>query len=338
MTEIQTIIRWRFPTAAPRFSGLPLAIQVISMPLWHESDTRPTNPALRQEDGAEHSNTTSQTASQSPKKLVRPTDLLLNGLPPPVTHSGPASFKMFDTPPKTVKQRLLIYWNNFTYRLGTVSVPDTIPLSNTNYKFGDSQSFDGENGEKEGPVERPKLTPAERNAGVDQVVVDREWPEELKHAYAQQEADQASTSLAPQNDTSSELSRGGVVSPYYVLRYRIWPRLIDVFNVRFEDKRAELAYRQVCRVLPRMHCMLSVWYGSQDAWALNKPLTLWSSLWLIINWILGCAFTTQFLVIDKAFYIGVRAVLDYPKTTSIYFLRLLQPSVFLWCMSPPLQS
>lgn len=44
-----------------------------------------------------------------------------------------------------------------------------------------------------------------------------------------------------------------------------------------------------------------------------QPLALWSAVFFIINWVLGCAFIPKpYQLIDKIFYFGVAPALTLP--------------------------
>lgn len=47
---------------------------------------------------------------------------------------------------------------------------------------------------------------------------------------------------------------------------------------------------------------------SKESWFLKKHLALYTSIWIVLNWILGCAFIPHNPVVtqDKIFYFGVR--------------------------------
>jgi osomolarity two-component system sensor histidine kinase SLN1 len=51
-----------------------------------------------------------------------------------------------------------------------------------------------------------------------------------------------------------------------VIRYRMWPAILDFFTLHFDDPASEDRYRK-------------------ETWFLQKTLSIWSAFFLIMNWV-----------------------------------------------------
>lgn len=127
---------------------------------------------------------------------------------------------------------------------------------------------------------------------VDEVVVDRSWADELE-SDASSILDEAGS----QHSTATSASwlhlptpRGGFWARnryLMLLRFKIWHPLWEFLSPRFEDDETEAQYQK-------------------EVWAQSKGLAIWSSLFFIINWILGTIFIPKPIVLgDKIFYYAV---------------------------------
>ncbi|TFK71432.1 hypothetical protein BDN72DRAFT_837652 [Pluteus cervinus] len=133
---------------------------------------------------------------------------------------------------------------------------------------------------------------------VDEVVVDRSWFEEPKSS-AHSDADEVGShrSHASVDELPFQPTRSGFWtrnSTLIFLRWRLWPNLMEFFSSRFADPQLEEAYQR-------------------EEWAQTKGLSLWSSLFFIINWLLGVVFIqTPVVLADKIFYYGFAPAFTVP--------------------------
>lgn len=133
---------------------------------------------------------------------------------------------------------LRVHWASFKKRIGTVTAPSTSSV------MGESSAA--------GSYHRKQ--PAEDdddNDEVDEVVVDRTWTEEIKSSVAHSEAGaspeksdglrQPGTSV---DHESIEHHSGfwGLWTPLLVLRWRIYPFIVDFFTSSYFDPNAEQHY------------------------------------------------------------------------------------------------
>jgi osomolarity two-component system sensor histidine kinase SLN1 len=78
------------------------------------------------------------------------------------------------------------------------------------------------------------------------------------------------------------------------LRWNLYPLAQDFFSSTYQDKATEAVY-------------------AREQWAMQKSLASWSCIFMIVNWILGCAFIPQPVTqADAIFYYGVATVLTFP--------------------------
>ncbi|KAJ6619945.1 hypothetical protein B0H10DRAFT_1912522 [Mycena sp. CBHHK59/15] len=161
---------------------------------------------------------------------------------------------------------------------------------------------------------------------VDRIVVDRTWASEPSRSLQEDEGNrtaESKSSITPLTPFQEGWQPSGVVQrcipPVF---WRIWVMLMHFFNPTFPDDRSERHY-------------------NREDWSFSKPLARWSALWLIINWILGCAFAPQPRVtMDSVFYYGVAPVFsvpvilmvafDWPRDRSLLYQIFLGWSTWMW--------
>lgn len=199
--------------------------------------------------------------------------------------------------------RLQSFWEGFKERIGT----GTAPSSST---FGDDATADRSytyHDKRTAPDEEPE------DDELDEVVVDRIWSDEYHSTISHlSEHGQSSPEKSGHPDLSSvaqdELTPRSPLQTLKRMQEVTVAIFMAVFSSRFVDDKKERHYQQ-------------------EEWFVKKPLALVTSLWWIVNWILGVVFVHK---TDKSLAIG-----DY-----VYYFgyRSLQCSVSLLCCSLCLTS
>ncbi|KAL5531605.1 hypothetical protein ACEPAG_4482 [Sanghuangporus baumii] len=154
---------------------------------------------------------------------------------------------------------------------------------------------------------------------VDEVVVDRSWgrsgtisesvsddEDGLKSsgvARNPKSADNSGTSTSGDFDGHNHPSHGFWSScpPLTIIRWRLWPAAVSFFSPRFPNQKSEDHYKK-------------------EIWFQSKPLALWSALFFVINWVLGCALLPRpFSIADNIYFFGVAPVLTLPIPFLVMF-------------------
>lgn len=216
---------------------------------------RPPSPAFSVENG-------STTIALTPMSRS-PCD---KGLPTPVTQRVTASLarrkKRTRIDDNARMKGLRAYWEHFLRKMGSGTAPSS------------SSAFDDSTGEGSSS-NRAKAAAAalqeEEDAPLDDVVVDREWADDVKtssttHSEQGQSPDKSGGSgqLGGTNtDQDSVAVRAdgfwGSCLPLIWLRWRLWPFLLGFFCTRFLDEKSEEHY-------------------SKENWFLRKVRRCWSLL------------------------------------------------------------
>ncbi|KAG5644869.1 hypothetical protein DXG03_007510 [Asterophora parasitica] len=205
---------------------------------------------------------------------------LEDSLPPPVlANSNSISIR------RKKKARvggLAVHWARFKRRVGTGTAPSSSSL------VGESTGESNNYLRREGPLQ-------DDGGEVDEVVVDRIWSEDIKSSTTHSEhgaSPEKSGGSHPMGQSASDrgsLAPEGFWStfrPIVFLRWRLWPKFAKIFVTRFADEKSEAQYEQ-------------------ENWFMKKSPALWASLWLIVNWVLGCIFTKPlYQHFDRIFYFG----------------------------------
>ncbi|KDR80820.1 hypothetical protein GALMADRAFT_241276 [Galerina marginata CBS 339.88] len=239
-----------------------------------------------------------------------------HSLPPPVLQSSAASQSRRRKKSARING-LSVHWARFKKRLGTGTAPS-------------SSSQIGESAAEHSYTRRMEMS--ETSDYVDEVVVDRTWTDEIKSSISHSEhggsPEKSGGSHPPEraSDHDSIIDDGfwNLSTPLTILRYRTWPFIMEIFSSRFLDEKAEEHY-------------------AQESWFLKKSLAIWASLWLIVNWVLGCIFIPHnpIVQLDKIFYFGVAPLLSFPIVFMVMYDwprdRPYTYQVFLivsiWCWS-----
>lgn len=258
-------------------------------------------------------------------------------LPPP---AAAAIATTYNRPKKTLRidggPGLRIYWARFRRRLGAGTAPSTSSLVDSSAQG----SNDGFRSDIQGGCED--------ETEVNEVVVDRNWSDEIKSSVSLSEQDISLDRpghhhvTGPNTDRDSvALHTGGfwgLSTPLIILRWRVFPAIVDFFSTKFPNKKSEQHYvkenwfmRKVRRPSWAIHTSSS--HTLFLCMSSSQPLALWSSLFLVVNWAVNAAtIPGPILLIDKIFVFGVRKYSHCPSP--LYFFcslcsRLHLPVHFL---------
>ncbi|KAI0726397.1 hybrid sensor histidine kinase [Fomitopsis betulina] len=208
-----------------------------------------------------------------------------------------------------IERGLKVHWAYFKRRLGTVTAPST------------SSAFEPDDGDSYTTGQAPLLHMGEDEAdGVDEVVVDREWSQEMKSSITHSEygtPDRASNAFGTTIDRESLFAhpegRWAKFGPLVLLRWRCWPVVYDFFVSRFVDAKSERHY-------------------NRENWFLKKNLALWSSAFLVVNWVLAVAFLQRpGTIVDTIFVYAVAPSTTIPMVVWVMFNFPRDRSTFYQC-------
>ncbi|KAI0923514.1 hypothetical protein AcV5_009035 [Taiwanofungus camphoratus] len=249
---------------------------------------------------------------------------LQGGLPTPITQPSDFSGRRGKQKKSArVTRGLRIHWDTFKRKLGTGTAPSTSSALEPD-ESGDSYS----NGRT-----RTDVQAEESDEHVDEVIVDRQWSDEIKSSsitHSEHGGTPEKSGSNHPNGTNTDreslaLHPEGFWSlclPLVVLRWRLWPFIHGFFWNHFVDEKSEMHY-------------------NKENWFLRKSLALWSSAFLIINWVLAVSFIPKPVTLaDKIFYYGVSPALtfpvlpmvmyDFPRDRNLFYQTFLVFSVWSW--------
>ncbi|KIJ65498.1 hypothetical protein HYDPIDRAFT_110594 [Hydnomerulius pinastri MD-312] len=148
---------------------------------------------------------------------------------------------------------------------------------------------------------------------VDEIVVDRDWTEDLKSSLNQ------SSERGPEKSADSHVHVGGTGTSVghdssalpedsrlfwrlvYWVRWEVWPAVDKFFHVRFYDERTE----------ERFH---------KEHWFIKKTLVVWSTIFLIANWVIGAStIASPVTLFDKIWLYGITPALTFPLLFLVVF-------------------
>ncbi|KAI0042739.1 hypothetical protein FA95DRAFT_1598309 [Auriscalpium vulgare] len=192
---------------------------------------------------------------------------------------------------------LRVHWARIRRRLGTGTSPSTSSI------IDDSAA--------DGSIKRRQFSTYGDDDEVDEVVVDRNWSEEMKSSVSQSDmgdtperpSSHAVGGASTDHDSVAIHAEGfwGMWTPFIIIRWRIWPAVAQFFSLRFLDERAESYY-------------------VKESWFMRKSLALWSTVFLIVNWLLGTIFIpTPRVLYDKVFYYGIAPAFTFPLLLMIMY-------------------
>jgi hypothetical protein len=226
-------------------------------------------------------------------------------LPPPVV----ATSTPYNRPKKTIRidggRRLGVHWTRFRRRLGAGTSPSTSSLVEDS---APSSSVDPKGGSQ-----------YDDYAEVDEVVVDRNWSDEIKSSVSLSEQDisldrpvghHPTTGPSTDRDSVALNTTGfwGLCTPLVILRWRLFPAIVEFFSPKFLNEKSELHYVKENWFMHKVRCIsISLLILKPHCSMPLQPLAMWSSLFLIVNWAVNAALVpAPVLLIDKIFIYGVR--------------------------------
>ncbi|KAF7795011.1 hypothetical protein EIP86_006155 [Pleurotus ostreatoroseus] len=235
-----------------------------------------------------------------PEKLPVPPTTTLDSdviLPAPVVHfssgssSGRRSQRRFR---ETVSHRLREMYDSMRSKFGSGTAPSD---SSTELDMDADSTLDGED------IGRMRGSLVGDGDIVDQVVVDREWGEDIRGSSTHSEHGEERTGSNPQTDRMADVADDfagretgcwGRTPFLRFLRTRIWPTIVKFFVMQFVDEKSEQQYRR-------------------ENWYLRKHIALWSAAYYILNWVLSVVFVPQPLQLaDKIFHYGIAPAFSFP--------------------------
>lgn len=227
-------VRYRLPSMPKWFDKF---LPSYTAPQWTEQHyTKPTSLEINTEKNTQD--------STLPSMNTPTTSTAIDTLPPPVVQSlSSSNTKARRKGKKAARVKgLSVHWAQFRKRIGTGTAPDSSSL------FGESAA--------ESNYTR-RLESAEASDYVDEVVVDRNWSEEIKSSISHSDhgasPEKSGTSHPPERGNSDHESVAedkfwGLSTPITILRYQAWPLIMEIFSSRFLDDKAEQHYAQVCQL------------------------------------------------------------------------------------------
>ncbi|OSD04719.1 hypothetical protein PYCCODRAFT_1363220 [Trametes coccinea BRFM310] len=249
-------------------------------------------------------------------------------LPPPVQHqddSHSSGRRSRSKKNARVHGGLRVHWDRFVRKLGSGTAPST--SSNIEESVGDSSGYPRS---RQGHPGYPE--PAD-DQEVDEVVVDREWSDEIKsssltHSEHGGTPEKSGSNHHPGTNTDRDSFAirpegfWGLCRPLIVLRWRLWPAAYSFFSTSFVDEKSEMHY-------------------NKENWFLRKNLAVWSSAFLIVNWAFGIAFTPRpFTIADRVFIYGIApafsfaitpmVIYDWPRDRNTVYQCVLVFSTWMW--------
>lgn len=237
-------------------------------------------------------------------------------LPPPVV----AASTPYDRPKKTIRidgsRGLRVHWARFRRRLGAGTSPSTSSL----VEDSAPSSSVGLRGDPKGGSQ------CDDDAEVDEVVVDRNWSDEIKSSVSLSEHDISldrpdghHPTAGPSTDRDSvALHTSGFCTPLVILRWHLFPAIVEFFSPKFLNEKSELHYVKESWFMRKVRRIAWSHLTSHSQTLLSRfmclhcpsplqPLAMWSSLFLVVNWAVNAALVpAPILLIDKLFIYGVR--------------------------------
>lgn len=261
---------------------------------------------------------TGDTASTPFKFTHQPEDF--TGLPLPVTQASTADSGRQKAKRARVRG-LRMYWECFMKRMGTESPPS-------------SSAFVDSTGDSSHARLRTDGTDVDE---VDEIVVDRDWTEDMKNSpdhseYAPDNSGDshmahvgAGTGTSVGHESNSFPDDGGFLRQFLILlRWEVWPAVHKFVHVRFNDEKTEERYQG-------------------ERWCIRKLLAVWSVIFFIANWAIGAAtIAAPITILDKSWIwafvpahtipLFFLVVFDFPRDRPIPYQLLLMISTWSWCL------
>jgi osomolarity two-component system, sensor histidine kinase SLN1 len=132
---------------------------------------------------------------------------------------------------------LHVHWARFKRHLGTGTAPSSSSA------VGDESTGAGSSFH----LSRPGGKDDDEKGEVDEVVVERDWAHEIQSSIVSPSErgaqDAPANTGGTQTDHTSTIFTHGI-TPWIILRYRVWPAAVDFFSPRFFDEKSENHYRK----------------------------------------------------------------------------------------------
>jgi osomolarity two-component system, sensor histidine kinase SLN1 len=240
-------------------------------------------------------------------------------LPPPVgTTPG-------DRPKKMIRidgpHGLRVHWARFRRHLGAGTSPSMSSL----VEDSAAGSNVGLRGDSQGGCQY------EDDGEVDEVVVDRNWSDDIKSSASLSEQNisldkpghgtscgHSNSGPGPSTDRDSAAIHAksttggfwGLCTPLIILRWRLFPPILHFFSPKFPNQKSELHYVKETWFLRKVRLTFTSQPSSSSRLIVCtralQSLAIWSSLFLVVNWALNAALVPgPVLLIDKVFLYGV---------------------------------
>ncbi|KAJ8589557.1 hypothetical protein M405DRAFT_791542 [Rhizopogon salebrosus TDB-379] len=217
---------------------------------------------------------------------------------------------------------LRVYWARLLKRMGTESPSTSSAIADSS--LDSSQT-------------RPRIDDDPDADEVDEIVVDRDWTEDMKssvnHSEHPQEKSRDSHITQPVAGTGTSVGHESCIIPddaglfrqiIFFIRWEVWPAAHKFFCVQFYDEKTEDRYRK-------------------ERWFIRKPLALWSAIFFIANWVIGAAtIADPITILDKSWLWGFvpahtipllfMIVFDFPRKRPIPYQLLLTVSTWSWSL------
>ena len=241
-------------------------------------------------------------AEKHPTSLQLPAD----GLPPPV--SFPADTSSSGRRSRTKKNArisggLRVHWDRFVRKLGSGTAPSS--SSNIEESVGDSSGYPRSRQEQPGAADA-------LDENVDEVVVDREWSDEIKSSSVTHSEHGGTPDKSGSNhlggtntdrDSFAIRPEGfwGSCRLLIFLRWRLWPSSYGFFSTKFLDEKSEMHYNKENWFLRKVRILVS----SRSALLVALP-----HLWRCALHILSCTcelwtFLSASIMFQRALCIAV---------------------------------
>jgi osomolarity two-component system sensor histidine kinase SLN1 len=241
----------RSPTSYPpscSHSGTPISnnatATVTSSTRWPSQDIPMSSSSTRREFPIKKPLEPLPPRSSRSLSLAEPdSDPEAPVLPPPAA----AITSTYNRPKKTLRidggPGIRVYWTRFRRRLGAGTAPSTSSLVDSSAQGSNDGFRSDTQGGRQG----------EDEAEVDEVVVDRNWSDEIKSSVSLSEQDISFDRpgghhhvAGPNTDRDSvALHTGGfwgLSTPLIILRWRVFPAIVDFFSTKFPNKKSEQHY------------------------------------------------------------------------------------------------
>ncbi|KAG9313135.1 Tco5, signal transduction HAMP domain histidine kinase [Chiua virens] len=236
-------------------------------------------------------------------------------LPVPAPLAGPTASARRKKKRSTRFAGLKVHWAHFVKRVSADSLSDSSTLPD-----GSLESH---------PVRRRTDEAVEADQ-VDQIVVDRDWTEDLASSL-NQPSERGHTRSSDSAQLGSSLGRATTATAddthilsliFWSLRWEAWPAIVKFFATRFLDDKTEQRFYK-------------------EHWFIKKSLVLWSSLFLVVNWTIGAStIATPITIFDKIWLWGftpaltlplfVFVMLDFPRDRPIPYQILVGCATWCW--------